>query len=319
MVVNMERILLAGYLLVGLLLSGGYANPLEVKLRVRRGDSVILPCRLSSDLEPDMVSVRWNSSKDSLLTSGTRVLKYANQIEVVKTSKLEWNLLIKSVKDTFGANYTCTTDQQVVLSNVQLLILVDPKIDCGGTNSSDVSVDEGGTVHLSCAFTGEPVANITWFRGDYKKPIGITGSKLVLPNITRHATDVYTCRGENSVSSEDYTINLIVKFPVEVDVMEKTLYVKKGGVSTLACIAQGEPLDETYWIDVHGNKVMSTTWQYDFNIEPAGAHIPAKFVTLATRKGTLTVFDFGPYTCEANGDGRVANAIVNVVELKEPN
>ncbi|XP_052807208.1 protein CEPU-1-like [Mya arenaria] len=315
----MKMFLLAGFMSVGLLLTGGDANPPQVKLYRRRGDSVILPCRLASGLDPDTVLVRWKSSKDSYLTSGVRVLKYTNQIEVVKTSKIEWNLLIKSVTDTFAANYTCTSDQQVVLSNVQLLILVAPKIDYGGTSSPEVNVDEGGTVELTCAFTGEPVPNITWFRGADKQPTGITGSKLVLPDVKRYATDVYTCRGENSVSNEDHQINLIVRFPVEVDVMENTVYVKRGGIFTLACIAQGAPLYETYWIDVHGNKVMSTTWKYDFNMESAGAHIPAKFVTLASRTGALTVFDFGPYTCEAKGDGRVAKATVNVVELKELN
>ncbi|WAR09088.1 OPCM-like protein [Mya arenaria] len=276
----MERYLLAGYLLVGLLLSGGDGNPQQVILRVRRGENIMLPCRLTSGLDPDTVS---------------------------------W------VTNTFATNYTCTTDQQVVLSNVQLLILVAPKIDYGGTSSPEVNVDEGGTVELTCAFTGEPVPNITWFRGDDKQPTGITGSKLVLRDVKRYATDVYTCRGENSVSYEDYKINLIVRFPVEVDVMENTVYVKRGGIFTLACIAQGAPLYETYWVYVHGQKLTSTTWKYDFNMEPAGAHIPAKFVTLATRKGTLTVFDFGPYRCEAKGEGRVAKATVNVVELKEPN
>ncbi|XP_052811240.1 hemicentin-2-like [Mya arenaria] len=319
MVVKMERSLLAGYLLVGLLLSGGDGNPQQVTLRVERGKQIMLPCRLTSGLDPDLVSVHWESSKDSYITSGVSILKYKNQIEVVKTTNFEWNLLIMSVTDTFAANYTCTSDQQVVLSNVQLLILEAPKIDYGGTSSLDVSVDEGGTVNLTCAFIGEPVPTITWFRGDDKQPTGITGSKLVLPNITRHATDVYTCQGENSVSNEDYTINLKVRFPVEVDVMEKTIYIKRGGISMLACIVQGEPLYETYWIDVHGNKVTSTTWKYYFNVEPAGEHIPAKFVTLVTRAGTLIVFDFGTYTCEAKGEGFIANATVNVVELKETN
>ncbi|XP_052770769.1 protein CEPU-1-like [Mya arenaria] len=277
----------------------------------------MLSCRLSSSLDPNTVSVRRESSKDSFLTSGTRVLKHVNQIEVVKTYKSEWNLFIKSVTDSFAANYTCKADHQVLLSDVQLLILFAPKIDYSGISSPEEIVDEGGTVELTCAFTGEPLPKLTWFRGDVKQLTGITGSKLVMRDVKRYATDFYTCRGENSVSFEDYTINLIVKFHVEIDVMEKTIYVKRGGMFTLSCIAQGAPLYDAYWIDVHELKVKSSMWKYDFYSEPAGAHVPAKFVTLVTRTGTLTVFDFGTYTCEAKGEGTVARATVEVIEHKD--
>ncbi|WAR08305.1 KIRR1-like protein [Mya arenaria] len=316
--INMERVLLAGFFLIALLLSGSDAKPIEVTISARRGVEVLLPCSLDSDMDPDNVSVRWSSSKDSFITSGLRVLKYVNQIEVVKMSKMEWNLLIKSATDTFAANYTCMADQKVLLSNVQLLILVAPKIDFGGTSSPVVNVDEGGTVELTCAFTGEPVPRITWLRGDDKQATGITGRKLVLRDVKRYATDVYTCRGENSVkNNEDYTMNLTVKFPVEVDVMEKTIKVMKGGVFTLSCFAQGAPLYDTYWIDNSGTKVTATPWKYKFVVEPVGAHVPAKFVTLETKPGTFTAHDFGTFTCVAEGEGHEARATVEVVELKE--
>ncbi|WAR08297.1 OPCM-like protein [Mya arenaria] len=317
MVVKMERIMIAGYLLFGPLLSDSDTKPYDVTFHVRRGENILLPCRLASGMDPDNVSVRWKSSKDSYLTSGTRVLKYVNQIEVVKTSEMEWNLLIKSVRDTFAANYTCQADQKVILSNVQLLILVAPKIDYGGTSLPEVNVDEGGTVELRCAFTGEPVPRITWLRGDAKQPTGITGRKLVIRDVKRYATDVYTCRGENSVSDEDYTINLIVKFPVEVDVMERTFEVKKGGIFTISCYAQGAPLYDTYWIDIHGKRVTPTAWKYKFVVEPVGAHVPAEFVTLETQTGAFADSDFGTYTCVAEGEGQEARATVEVVELKE--
>ncbi|XP_052808035.1 hemicentin-1-like [Mya arenaria] len=313
MVVMMERSFLAGFLLVGNLLSVGDANPQEVKLYVRRGENIMLPCHLTSGLDPETVSVRWKSSKDSYLTSGKRVFKYDNQIEVVKTSTNHWNLLIKAATDKFAANYTCTADQNVLLSRVQLLVLFAPKIEYGGSSSPKVNVDEGGTVELTCEFTGEPVPNITWLRGDDKHPIGITGSKLFMRHVKRYATDVYTCRGKNSVSFYDYAINLAVKFSVEVDVMEKTIYVKRGAMFTISCITQGEPLYDMYWIDVHGVKVTSSMWKYNFTTEPAGANVPANFVTLETRTGTQN--DFGKYTCEAKGEGRVAKATVEVIEL----
>ncbi|XP_052807413.1 opioid-binding protein/cell adhesion molecule-like isoform X1 [Mya arenaria] len=311
----MEICWLAGYFIVGLLQSCIDANTLVTR-SVQRGEDIILPCRLADGMDPEKVSVRWKSSREAYLTSGSRVLKYVSQIEVVKTSTIEWNLRIKSVTDTFAANYTCMADQKVLLSNVQLLILVAPKIDYGSTSSPEVSVDEGGSVELTCAFTGEPVPRITWLRGDKKQATGITGRKLVLRDVKRYATDVYTCRGENSVRDEEYAINLTVKFPVEVEVMDKTIEVATGGMFTLSCFAQGEPLHETYWIDKSGTKVTATMWRYKFDLEPVGAHVPAKFVTLGTTYN-LTASDFGTYTCVAEGEGPDARAIVEVVELKD--
>jgi len=44
----------------------------------------------------------------------------------------------------------------------------------------------------------------------YISEIGVNGGKLIIPNATRYATDVYTCRGANTVNQVEHTINLKV-------------------------------------------------------------------------------------------------------------
>ncbi|KAH3794305.1 hypothetical protein DPMN_147836 [Dreissena polymorpha] len=280
------------------------------KLQILRGQSASMACFFR---EWDKTTlIRWRS-KEGILTSGKKVYKHENNIEVQKPTEYDWTLVIKKADDGLAGNYTCETENGTVIAQYTLEIIYPPRIIQDRSSATRVVFEEGSTPNLTCHFSGVPTPTVCWYRGLRDAlDTGITGEILRLPGVTRYASDSYICEGKNSVGSVNHTIDLQVNFPVEVDVMEKVIQVQAGAVVSLVCAVEGQPIRELYWKNPQDKKIL-TGWQFDVTDERDGEFPSVIFIT-ATSRVDLSENDFGDYTCVGVG---VSNSASKVTRLEK--
>ncbi|KAH3794357.1 lachesin-like [Dreissena polymorpha] len=215
-------------------------------MQIRRGQPATLRCYFQDIGAQE--SIRWRS-KEGLLTSGLIVYKHPSNLEVQKPTQHDWNLIIKKVDDTFAVEYTCETSNGTVIARYLLEIVEAPRIIPERSSAFREKFQEGSTPEeLKCYFSGVPTPTVRWYRGSRDAvDTRITGEILRLPDVTRYASDTYICEGENDVGSLNYTIDLQVNFPVEVDVMNEVILASVGDQPPLVCVVQGQPINGAYW------------------------------------------------------------------------
>ncbi|KAH3794117.1 neurotrimin-like [Dreissena polymorpha] len=282
------------------------------KIQIRRGEPATLMCYFQ-DIDA-RESIRWKS-KDGLLTSGLVVYKHPSNLEVQKPTQHDWNLIIKKVDDTFAGEYTCETSNEKVIARYLLEIVDAPRIIPERSSAFHEEFQEGSTREMKCYFSGVPTPKVRWYRGSMDAvDTRITGEILRLPDVTRYASDTYICEGENDVGSLNYTIDLQVNFPVEVDVMNEVILASVGDQPSLVCVVQGQPIKpiSAYWADKNGIRI-ETAWQFIVTTEQEEG-IPVKFITATFKAGTLGKHDFGNYTCVGAGNNGEAKKVTQLVE-----
>ncbi|KAH3794222.1 neural cell adhesion molecule 2-like isoform X1 [Dreissena polymorpha] len=285
------------------------------KLPKRRGEPATLMC-LYQGMEAS-TTIRWKSSKEGLLTNGMIVYKNTNNLEVQKPTQNDWNLIIKKVDDAFAGDYTCETSTGFVIARWTLEIVDGPKIIHESSSADHVTFPEESSPELLCKFSGVPIPTVRWFRVlTDVVDTGITGEKLRFPDVTRYASGSYTCVGTNKVSSFNYTIDLKVTFPVEVDVMKEEISARKGEVVSLVCVVQGQPIPKAYWTNPNGEKIINN-WQFEV-VEEGDGDNPVRFVTATSKPGALGFHDFGDYTCVGDGDSNTATKVTQLKLSSDP-
>lgn len=306
---------------LSVLLSGLLLNPCygleEFSISALLNNEIVLPCRLTDE---STASVSWRSEKYGQLSQGTNMYKLDNVMAIIKPAPNEWNLLIKKVHRDFEGIYTCNADEVIVM-RITLVIETPPKIDESASSPSQVNPQEYENVTVMCEASGTPTPVITWFRGSTENitEIGITGKKLIFPNITRYASDVYMCRATNVRGKVERRIHVSVKFPLEVKVMEADVFAAGGDMVAMSCVVQGSPLYESYWVKGlntggRGERLNSTEkyWKYIEIEEEAGDGIPMKFITLIIKKATISYHDYDNYTCVTKGEDDEAQASIQL-------
>ncbi|KAH3794370.1 hemicentin-2-like isoform X1 [Dreissena polymorpha] len=280
-------------------------------LHIRRGGSASLIC-VFQEVDKN-TTIRWKLAKEGFLTSGTRIYKHINNIEVQKPTQHDWTLIIKKVDNRFAGVYTCETNTGKIISNYTLEIVDGPRINLDKSSDSQETCSEGSTHALYCHFSGVPTPTVRWYRG-LKNAVdtGITGEILRLPTVSRYASDTYICEGKNFVNSHNYTIDLQVNFPVEVDVMEEVIKVQVGAVVSLVCAVEGQPIKEGYWRDPQGKTIISG-WKFNVTDEKDG-DFPVIYITATSQVGALLSTDFGNYTCVGEGYSNSASKVTRLVQ-----
>ncbi|XP_052222203.1 hemicentin-1-like isoform X2 [Dreissena polymorpha] len=280
------------------------------KLQILRGQSASMACFFR---EWDKTTlIRWRS-KEGILTSGKKVYKHENNIEVQKPTEYDWTLVIKKADDGLAGNYTCETENGTVIAQYTLEIIYPPRIIQDRSSATRVVFEEGSTPNLTCHFSGVPTPTVCWYRGLRDAlDTGITGEILRLPSVSRYASDTYICEGKNFVNSRNYTIDLQVNFPVEVDVMEEVIKVQVGAVVSLVCAVEGQPIKEGYWRDPQGKTIISG-WKFNVTAEKDG-DFPVQYITATSQVGALLSTDFGDYTCVGEGDSNSASKVTRLVQ-----
>ncbi|XP_056139433.1 cell adhesion molecule-related/down-regulated by oncogenes [Lampris incognitus] len=115
------------------------------------------------------------------------------------------NLAISAVTPGDGGNYQCAVQAEtgvVVSANSTVKVLEPVSLVRGLTHQS---FSPGSTAHFTCLAKGNPAPNITWlFNADPINPsqgLQISGSSLIITDVTLQYEGVYQCLLDNTVGS----------------------------------------------------------------------------------------------------------------------
>ncbi|KAG9483371.1 hypothetical protein GDO78_009341 [Eleutherodactylus coqui] len=207
-----------------------------------------------------------------------------------------------------AGNYTCTAtnDAGEDSHTVSLLIHYAPYFT---ELPSNVSLNEGEKLRLSCKAIGNPSPKITWAHKDRIVAAQPGQSKLlsdlVIERILKEENGAYTCIAENTVSSINTTVYVFVREPpVLIGIHHVNQTVPLGGNIILNCVVKGNPIPKIQWIK-QGNDILHNKRFKQFS------------------NGSLAVFntkneDVGEYTCIAANDAGVLEHTIALSLQKPP-
>ncbi|XP_050766812.1 protein CEPU-1-like [Gymnogyps californianus] len=123
---------------------------------VRQGESATLRCSVDNRV----TRVAW-LNRSSILYAGNDKWCLDPRVVLLANTKTQYSIQIQDVDVYDEGPYTCSvqTDNHPKTSRVHLIVQVSPKIT---EISSDISINEGGNVSLTCIATGRPDPTITW-------------------------------------------------------------------------------------------------------------------------------------------------------------
>ncbi|XP_053407115.1 vascular endothelial growth factor receptor 1-like isoform X1 [Mercenaria mercenaria] len=167
-----------------------------------------LPCRLEPFRD---VTVSWFNGNNEMLTQGMQVYKHTRNLMINKPARNEWELHILRIDLSFADTYWCKTRDGHTLSEITVVIEHEPRLNKNSSSSTRTEILENSLAQLNCEFTGIPEPEITWCRGPSKERIeGIKGHKLIIRNITRYASDEYTCIAKNRHGTSESHMQVFV-------------------------------------------------------------------------------------------------------------
>uniref|UniRef100_A0A7M4G0T5 Basement membrane-specific heparan sulfate proteoglycan core protein n=1 Tax=Crocodylus porosus TaxID=8502 RepID=A0A7M4G0T5_CROPO len=124
---------------------------------------------------------------------------------------------------------------------------VTPRVDTKGV---------GGTAEFTCTITGDPQAQIEWFKEDGELPAGhsVTNGVLRIPNLDRSCQGVYTCRASSPSGEAQHSAKLVIQALPKVMINIRTLVqtVLMGSTVEFECLATGDPKPHVTWSKVGG-------------------------------------------------------------------
>ncbi|XP_074817638.1 neuronal growth regulator 1 isoform X2 [Natator depressus] len=166
-------------------------------LVVRKGDTAVLRCYL----EDGASKGAW-LNRSSIIFAGGDKWSVDPRVSIATANKREYSLQIQDVDVTDDGPYTCSVQTQHTPRTMQvhLTVQVSPKIS---RISTDIVVNEGSNVTLTCLASGKPEPSISWRHiSPSAKPFE-NGQYLDIYGITRDQAGEYECSAENDVSVPD--------------------------------------------------------------------------------------------------------------------
>ncbi|XP_075471937.1 neuronal growth regulator 1 isoform X9 [Ascaphus truei] len=130
--------------------------PAVDSLVVRQGDTAMLRCYL----EDGASKGAW-LNRSSIIFAGGDKWSVDPRVSIASSSKKEYSLRIQKVDIADDGPYTCSvqTEHSPRTMQVHLIVQVSPKIY---DISSDMVVNEGTNVSLTCLAAGKPEPSISW-------------------------------------------------------------------------------------------------------------------------------------------------------------
>nr|DBA18217.1 TPA: hypothetical protein GDO54_016492 [Pyxicephalus adspersus] len=255
---------------------------------------VTIPCKTSGIPTP---TITW-SKNDVPITDKSG--KYAGN----KSGEL---ILLNAERHDKGA-YTCTASNIIGKDShtVSVTIQYGPSFT---ELPSDVSLNKGEKLRLSCKAAGNPRPQITWSFQDNSTPVQVGQSKylneLVIERVSKDSAGTYTCTAENSVSLINATVKVSVKEPpVLVGFHPNYQTTALGGSIILNCIVQGDPVPKIQW-SKKGNEIPFNRRFKQFNNGSLAIY-------------NTTIEDTGEYICIATNDAGTMGHTVTLSLQKPP-
>ncbi|XP_040264776.1 hemicentin-1 isoform X1 [Bufo bufo] len=216
-------------------------------------------------------------------------------------------LVLLNVENKDAGNYTCTAINDVGkdLHTVSLVIHYAPFFT---ELPSNVSLNKGEKLRLSCKAKGNPFPKITWAHKDKiiaAQPGNNLMNDLVIERILKEQDGTYTCIAENTVSSVNTTVFVFVReSPVLIGPHHVNLTVPLGGNIILNCIVKGNPIPKIQW-NKKGHDILYNKRFKQFN------------------NGSLAIYnskneDIGEYTCLATNVAGVLEHTITLSLQKPP-
>lgn len=232
-----------------------------IKQRVKAGDTTVLGCSVEK-LGRNMVM--WFGPGHTLLFNGDYAVTSDRRFSLTHPYSSSWNLVIKNVKTGDEGLYICQVQSstETLTKEVTVEVQVAPRI-LPSSSSEDQQVLEGSDVTLVCRATGSPTPKIMWHVVKNSETTQLdTGEQLVLSNISREQTGVYTCTAFNGVVPFAHRqIKVDVEYAPTIIVQTHELSQERGKLAYLECTVVGFPQGRNYW--KKDNRILVRDWNYE--------------------------------------------------------
>ncbi|KAM9114002.1 neurotrimin isoform 5-T6 [Pangshura tecta] len=282
--------------------SGDAAFPKAMdNVTVRQGESATLRCSVDNRV----TRVAW-LNRSSILYAGNDKWCLDPRVVLLSNTKTEYSIQIQDVDVYDEGPYTCSvqTDNHPKTSRVHLIVQVSPKIV---EISSDISINEGGNISLTCIATGRPDPTITWRHISPKAAVGFVSEDeyLEITGITREQSGEYECSASNDVAAPVIRrVKVTVNYPPYIS-DAKSIGVPVGQKGILQCEASAVPAAEFQWYKddkrlVEGQK---------------GVKVESKAFFSRLTFFNVSEQDYGNYTCVASN--KLGNTNVSIILYEE--
>ncbi|NWQ58953.1 CEPU1 protein, partial [Neopipo cinnamomea] len=260
---------------------------------VRQGESATLRCSVDNRV----TRVAW-LNRSSILYAGNDKWCLDPRVVLLANTKTQYSIQIQDVDVYDEGPYTCSvqTDNHPKTSRVHLIVQVSPKIT---EISSDISINEGGNVSLTCIATGRPDPTITW-RHISPKAVGFISEDeyLEITGITREQSGEYECSASNDVSAPVVQrVKVTVNYPPYISDAKST-GVPVGQKGILLCEASAVPSANFQW---YKDDKRLAEGQKGLKVENKAFFSRLTFFNVSEQ-------DYGNYTCVASNQLGNTNA-----------
>nr|XP_047919449.1 neurotrimin isoform X2 [Anser cygnoides] len=266
---------------------------------VRQGESATLRCSVDNRV----TRVAW-LNRSSILYAGNDKWCLDPRVVLLANTKTQYSIQIHDVDVYDEGPYTCSvqTDNHPKTSRVHLIVQVSPKIT---EISSDISINEGGNVSLTCIATGRPDPTITW-RHISPKAVGFISEDeyLEITGITREQSGEYECSASNDVAAPVVQrVKVTVNYPPYISDAKST-GVPVGQKGILLCEASAVPSANFQW---YKDDKRLAEGQKGLKVENKAFFSRLTFFNVSEQ-------DYGNYTCVASNQLGNTNASMILYE-----